>query len=177
MIKVSIRLDKRYRLKNGKFPVRIKIARKENVLYLPTGYELEENEWDAESQKVIKRADRKIINARLAKQYYEACEKLSSLQKEGKLRFYSNKKLQDYLNNECTDEQLENNLFKTQFQNFVATKENANTLEIYNTTRQSIIDFCDYDTLLLEDIDFDWLEAYVRHLKTKAIKQILLPQN
>ena len=56
MIKVSIRLDKRYRLKNGKFPVRIKIARKENVLYLPTGYELEENEWDAESQKVIKRA-------------------------------------------------------------------------------------------------------------------------
>ena len=54
MIKVSIRLDKRYRLKNGKFPVRIKIARKENVLYLPTGYELEENEWDAESQKVIK---------------------------------------------------------------------------------------------------------------------------
>ena len=61
--------------------MRIKIARKENVLYLPTGYELEENEWDAESQKVIKRADRKIINARLAKQYYEACEKLSSLQK------------------------------------------------------------------------------------------------
>lgn len=170
MIKVSIRLDKRYRLKNGKFPVRIKIARKENILYLPTGYELEENEWDAESQKVIKRADRKIINARLAKQYYEACEKLSSLQKEGKLRFYSNKKLQDYLNNECTDEQLENSLFKTQFQNFVATKENANTLEIYNTTRQSIIDFCDYDTLLLEDIDFDWLETYVRHLKNKGNK-------
>ena len=69
------------------------------------------------------------------------------------------------MNNECTDEQLENILFKTQFQNFVATKENANTLEIYNTTRQSIIDFCDYETLLLEDIDFDWLEAYVRHLK------------
>ena len=44
MIKVTIKLDKRRRLKNGKFPLKYKIARKDSALYIATGYELEEKE-------------------------------------------------------------------------------------------------------------------------------------
>ena len=47
MIKVSIKLDKRRRLNSGKFPLKFKVARKDSAIYIPTGYELKEDEWDA----------------------------------------------------------------------------------------------------------------------------------
>ena len=69
MIKVSIKLDKRRRLKNGKYPLKYKIARKDGAIYIPTGYELKEEEWDAENERVKSLADRRIINIKLGSQF------------------------------------------------------------------------------------------------------------
>lgn len=52
MIKISIKLDKRRRLNSGRFPLKFKVARKDSAIYIPTGYELKEDEWDAKNEKV-----------------------------------------------------------------------------------------------------------------------------
>ena len=65
MIKVTVKLDKRYRLKNGKYPLKIKVARNGGAFYLSTGFELEEKEWDVANSKIKKRQSQRIDNLRL----------------------------------------------------------------------------------------------------------------
>ena len=76
MIKVTIKLDKRRRLKNGKFPLKYKIARKDSALYIATGYELEEKEWDATNEKVKNIPTRNAINLKLGKRLIELNDKI-----------------------------------------------------------------------------------------------------
>lgn len=97
MIKVSIKLDKRRRLNNGKFPLKFKIARKDSAIYIPSGYELKEDEWDAKNEKVKNIPDYRKVNLKLIKKLALLNEKIEMLQNEGKLRYYSNKKLITYL--------------------------------------------------------------------------------
>lgn len=165
MIKVSIKLDKRRRLKSGKFPLKYKIARKDGAIYIPTGYELKEEEWDAENERVKSLADRRIINIKLGSQLAILNDKIMTLQQEGKMRFYSNKKLLLYLSNKGTENENVQRLFKTQYEAFVATKENATTIDIYKNVINKIKEYCDYESLELQDIDIDWLNGYTEKLR------------
>ena len=165
MIKVSIKLDKRRRLKNGKYPLKYKIARKDGAIYIPTGYELKEEEWDAENERVKSLADRRIINIKLGSQLAVLNDKIMTLQQEGKMRFYSNKKLLLYLTNKGTENENVQRLFRTQYEAFVATKENATTIDIYKNVINKIKEYCDYESLELQDIDIDWLNGYTEKLR------------
>lgn len=64
MIKVTIKLDKRRRLNNGKYPLKYKIARKDSAIYIATGFELEDKEWDAKNEKVKMLSSKNAINTR-----------------------------------------------------------------------------------------------------------------
>lgn len=165
MIKVSIKLDKRRRLKNGKFPLKYKIARKDGAIYIPTGYELKEDEWDAKNEKVKSLADRRIINIKLGCQLAVLNDKILKLQQDGKMRFYSNKKLLQYLSNKEAENENVQRLFKTQYEAFVATKDNATTIDIYRNATNKIKEYCDYESLELQDIDIDWLNGYTEKLR------------
>lgn len=168
MIKISIKLDKRRRLNNGKYPLKFKVARKECALYIPTGYELEEKDWDAKNEKVQNLANKREINVRLGKRIAILNEKIFKLQDEGALRTYSNKKLLFYLSDKETKEEAKNSLFSTQLSSFLLSKERQSTISIYRYTEKSIQSFCDYDTLRISDINIDWLEKYKEHLKEKG---------
>lgn len=168
MIKVSIKLDKRRRLNNGKYPLKYKVARKECALYIPTGYELEEKDWDVKNEKVVNLANKREINIRLSKRVAILNEKIFKLQDEGVLRTYSNKKLLFYLSDKETKEEEKNALFATQLNSFLLSKEKQSTVSIYRYTEKSIKSCCDYDTLRLSDINIDWLEKYKEHLKAKG---------
>ena len=100
MIKVSIKLDKRRRLNNGKYPLKFKIARKDSAIYIPSGYELKEDEWDAKNEKVKNIPDYRKVNLKLIKKLTLLNDRIELLQNEGKLRYFSNKKLIMYLSNE-----------------------------------------------------------------------------
>lgn len=165
MIKVSIKLDKRRRLKNGKYPLKYKIARKDGAIYIPTGYELKEEEWDAENERVKSLADRRIINIKLGSQLAILNDKIMTLQQEGKMRFYSNKKLLLYLSNKGTENENVQRLFRTQYEAFMATKKNATTIDIYKNVINKIKEYCDYESLELKDIDIDWLNGYTEKLR------------
>ena len=126
MIKISIKLDKRRRLNNGKFPLKFKIARKDKAIYIPTGYELNENDWDAKNEKVKNIPNKRILNIKLGKRLSDINDKVITLQAEGKLRYFSNKKLSLYLSNDESKEEYENHLFKTQMADFISKKDGGN---------------------------------------------------
>ncbi len=167
MIKATLKLDKRRKLNNGKYPLKIKIARKDTSFYLGTSYELNENEWDADACKVKLRADKKTINLKLEKRLTSIKEKILALQEAGQLRYYTNAKLRSFLLNE-DDHDMTEHLFRVQFEDFLSSKTSKNTNRIYTTTKVKIQGFCDYDALILEEIDINWLDRFVAHLKDEG---------
>ncbi len=171
MIKVTIKLDKRRRLKNGKFPLKYKIARKDSALYIATGYELEEKEWDATNEKVKNIPTRNAINLKLGKRLIELNDKIQELQAKGKLRLLSNKKLMSILTNEESDNDIKEHLFITQYEHFIKTKDNPGTVRVYSSVIKVIERYCDIKTLMLEDIDLDWIDNFVHYLKENQNKQ------
>ncbi len=164
MVKITIKLDKRRMLKNGKYPLKFKIARKDCAMYIPTGYELKESEWDANSEKVKIRADKHIINLKLTKRLVALNDRLQELQFNGKLRSCSNKRLIEYLTGDDNDNP-ERRYAKTQFEDFLKTKKKQTTISIYHSTIYAISNFCDFSHLLLEDIDVEWLSAFTKYLQ------------
>lgn len=171
MIKVTIKLDKRRRLNNGKYPLKYKIARKDSAIYIATGFELEDKEWDAKNEKVKMLSSKNAINIKLGKKLIEINSKIQELQEQGKLRLVSNKKLLSLLTNEENNNDIKEHLFKTQCNNLISTKDNAGTLRIYKSAINAIKQYCDYDTLMLEDIDVTWIDNFVNHLKIKGNKE------
>lgn len=171
MVKISIKLDKRRKLNNGKFPLKIKIARKNCALYIATGYELHANEWDSKNEKVKLLTNRNAINLKLSKKIVEITDKVQELQNAGKLRLLPNKKLLSILTNQDDSNDIKEHLFKTQCEKFIKTKDNQGTINIYNTTINIIRKYCNYDDLLLEDIDVEWIDNFVRHLKHQGNKE------
>lgn len=165
MIKVSIKLDKRRRLNNGKYPLKFKVARKDKAIYISTGYELKDEDWDSKNEKVKNLPDKRLINIKLGKRLADISDKIIELQSEGKLRYFSNKKLTLYLSNEEDKEEYNSRLFKTQMSSFIDKIDNEGTKRIYLGTENKLKDFCDYDTLRLEDIDIEWLDNFVEYLK------------
>lgn len=165
MIKVTIKLDKRRKLKNGKYPLKFKIARKNGAIYIPAGYELKEEEWDAKNEKVKSIADRRIINIKLGSQLAVLNDKIMKLRQDGKMRFFTNKKLLLYLTNKGTEEENDKRLFKTQYEAFMLTKINETTKYIYKNAVNKIKEYCDYESLELNDVDIDWLNGYTEKLR------------
>lgn len=173
MIKVSIKLDKRRRLNNGKFPLKFKVARKDKAIYISTGYELNEEDWDAKNEKVKNLPDKRLLNIKLGKRLSDINDKVIELQSEGKLRYYSNKKLCLYLSNEESKDEYKKHLFKTQMEDFLNKKDNEGTRSIYLSTENRMKEFCDYDTLRIEDIDIEWLDRFSDFLKKENTKNTI----
>lgn len=173
MIKVSIKLDKRRKLNNGKFPLKFKIARKDKAIYIATGYELKEEDWDAENEKIKNLPDKRLLNIKLGKRLSNINDKVIELQAEGKLRYFSNKKLALFLSNEEDKKEYENHLFKTQMADFLSKKDSTGTIKLYTSTENRIKDFCDYDTLRVEDIDIEWLDSFCDFLKKDNTKNTI----
>lgn len=170
MIKVSIKLDKRRRLNNGKFPLKFKVARKDAAIFIGAGYELKEEDWDEKNEKVKNLPERKNMNMKLAKKLLAINEKIEKLQEEGKLRSYSNKKLALYLQNEESKNTSIQMLLKTQLQELVNLKEKDSTKVVYYTTESKLKEFYDYDTLRIDEIDITWLNDFSSKLKEQGNK-------
>lgn len=165
MVKISIKLDKRRILNNGRYPLKFKVARKDSAMYIPTGYELKDSEWDAKNEKVKNRTDKNLINLKLSKRIVVLNDRLQELQFNGKLRSYSNKKLIEYLAGQ-DESNPEKQYVKAQFEDFIKTKTKDATIKVYRATMYSLSNFCDFDNLLLEDIDIDWLSAFEKYQRS-----------
>ena len=170
MVKVSVVLEKRYKLKDDTYQLKIKVFRNHKAMYIPTGLFIKDSEWDMESRKVVHRRDKTALNNKLLTLHNEVVNKIASLQKEGTLRSYSNVKLFDYL---CgTPDSDKDKLFKTQFLQYLKSCKTQRTQDIYISTLKHIEIFSDINSLYLEDIDTSWLDDFCTYLYKEGCKAV-----
>jgi site-specific recombinase XerD len=170
MVKVSIILDKRYLLKSGKYPVKIRIARNGSTFFIPTRYELNKEEWDDAAHKVVRRKDKTILNLNLSKRRESIEQEIENLQNKGLLRAFSNARLAEHLKD--GKERNIQKLFITQFNDYVARANKARTKEIYQSTLRHIERYCNIDDLTIDDIDIDWLDRFCAYLSANGCKAV-----
>jgi len=157
MVKVSIRLDKRHRLKDGTYPLKLAVARK-STFWLPLDVYLNEEDWDAENERIINIPNRKTLNALIQQRQSDVNIKLMALQNNGTLRSYTTAALIAYLQND--DEDNQPHLFHIMADKFLMAKDNASTKRIYEDTIRMLKDFTRYESLTFEEMTVSWLNSF-----------------
>ena len=158
MVKVSLRLDTRYRHKNGTFPLKLAIARK-HTFYVPVGIDVRPEDWDEAAQRIKNVPNYKILTALARQRCSEAESRILQLQASGKLRSFTDKALIAYLQKE--DENELPHLFKESYDLFLSLKTNASTRRIYERTAALIREFTPhFDSLTFEEMNVRWLTDF-----------------
>lgn len=165
-MKITIKLDKRYRLANGCYPVKLSVARNGKTFYVPLGVEVREEDWDenAKNQNYIKNMqERNALNMFLRSRLSQAEQIVRDMQLKGKLRQLSNKALVARLSAERTSsEQVQ--LFSHQATLCLAEKKNKDSVSTFHSAIKALKKFYNYDTLTLSDITKEFLQDFQQHL-------------
>jgi len=165
-MKITIKLDKRYRLANGCYSVKLSVARNGKTFYVPLGIEVREEDWDesAKNQNYIKNVkERNALNMFIRSRLSQAEQTVRDLQLKGTLRDFSNKQLIARLSVERTStEQMQ--LFSHQATLCLAEKKNKDSVSTFLSAIKALQKFCDYDALTLSHITKHFLEDFRDYL-------------
>ena len=171
MVKISLRLDKRYRLSDGKYPVKMAVARNGKTLYVPVGLTLKEEDWDAKAINHVKNIpQRKSVNAFLNGQLSRAELMVQDLQTKGEMKTLSDKELINFLSQErIKEETVKEQFFATHASELMQEKRKENTVKTYDNAIQRIKKFCDYDSLQVTEINKMWVEDFISYLTKEKL--------
>lgn len=168
MVKITVRLDKRYRLSTGEYPLKLAVARGGTTFYVPLNITLSENEWDKVQGKVKNRIDKKTLNHILQETLLQANRKILALQSEGRLRELSNRELSSILSSDDTENEREHH-FSYQAEKFISTIDKERTKQIYLSTIYIIKSLEEYETLRFEDMTVGWLREFDSNLAIRGL--------
>lgn len=157
-------LDLRGKAKDGKGSILLSIFHNKTTATVPTGIRVSAREWNGE--RVIRRDDANILNARLSKKKSDIDTAIASL---SLVEFLDNLTATDIKHKvsgkkEIKDRYLVSSLFEEYMQNGLS----EGTKEIYRTTLGKIISFAG-DRIRIDQITVKWLFEFDRHLgKTQS---------
>ena len=172
-MKINVRLDKRYRLANGKYAVKLTISRNGRTLYLPLGIEVREEDWDAtcRNQNYVKNIKEKTaLNMHIRSRLSQAEQTIRDLQLKGLLRQFDNRKLIEYLSTDRTHTE-ERQYLSFQAEECLKEKTNKDTVDTYRSAIKALSRHYDYETFLLQDFSRKMLEDFRRKLSDEGLKQ------
>ena len=169
MSRPALRLDTRRALKDGTYPVQIKVGYGTN-LYLSTGVYLDPQDWDPRLQVCTGRQARTINNI-LSTSLLRVSNRIMELRETGQYETYSRAQLRQML----TDMSLTSPTIGVptlgQYIDKVRDLKTANTQVSYVTTKNRLALYCDVDNLRFTDMSFAWFEAFVKQLETDGLKR------
>ena len=171
-MKITVKLDKRYRLISGKYAVKLSIARNGKTLYIPLGIEVKEEDWDAtgKNQNYVKNIrERNALNMHIRSRLSQAEQAIRDLQLRGLLRQFDNKKLIAYLSTDRKKTE-KRQLFSFQAEQYLKEKNNKGSIDTYNNAIKALGRHYDYERLTLMDIDKKMLEDYRKKLQGEGLK-------
>lgn len=157
MVKINIRLENRYKRKDGRSGLRLAVHRNGKTLYESLNIYIKSEDWDKDKQ-AIKGASNRSLNTMLQRKKADIEERLLKLQDNGTLRTYSDNQLMRYLLGDDDNEQP--HYFKKVLDKYVATKNRKRTQEIYAATARKLQAFCDFDTITFEEMNVSWLRSF-----------------
>lgn len=157
MVKINIRLENRYKRKDGRSGLRLAVHRNGKTLYTSLNLYIKPEDWDKDKQ-AIKGVSNRSMNTMLQRKKVDIEERLLELQNNGTLRTYSDNQLIRYLLGDDDNERP--HYFKEVLDKYVATKKRKRTQEIYSATIRKLQAFCDFDTITFEEMNVSWLRSF-----------------
>lgn len=169
MAKTSLRLDTRRQLKDGTYPVQIKVGYGTN-LYLPTGIYLAAEDWDEKLQICTGRQARTINNI-LSGSLLRVTNRLLELRETGQYDTYNTAQLRQMLTDITLTAPTIGVPTFAEYIDKVAALKTANTAVSYATTKNRLAAYCDIDKLRFTDLSYAWFEAFINKLQADGLKR------
>lgn len=164
MVQIGVRLDKRKKKKDGTYPLKISVHRDGKTLYIPLNISLQEDEWNAKKEEIIKRADRRNLNILVADKLSDVNMRLLRLQSEGKSRSLTNKEFLRVLSGD--DDSNKPHYFSEALDCYISLLQTEGTKRLYLATEKKLKLFCGsrYKELTFEEITPSWLKMFDKKL-------------
>ena len=171
-MKINVKLDKRYRLANGKYSVKLSISRNGKTLYIPLGIEVRQEDWDAtgKNQNYVKNVkERTAMNMFIRSRLSQAEQTIRDLQLKGLLRQFDNKRLIEYLSNDRTHVEQKQYL-SYQAQLCMKEKTNKESVDTYRNAIKALSRHYNYEDFMLQDFTRKMLEEFRKKLTDEGLK-------
>lgn len=171
-MKIKVKLDKRYKLSNGKYSVKLSISRNGKTLYLPLGIEVKEEDWDAtgRNQNYVKNIkERTSLNMYIRSRLSQAEQTIRDLQLKGLLREFDNKRLIEYLSSDRTHIERRQYL-SYQAEQCMKEKTNESSIDTYRNAIKALSRHYNYEDFMLQDFSRKMLEDFRRKLIDEGLK-------
>ena len=169
MAKSTLRLDTRRALKDGTYPVQIKVGYGSN-LYLPTGIYLAKEDWDARLQVCTGRAARRINNI-LGTALLNTNNRILELKESGQFGRLTPAQLRQMLTNLELTAPTVGIPSVGEYIDKVRALKTANTQVSYTTTKTRLAGYCDVDKLRFSDLSYAWFEGFINQLENDGLKR------
>lgn len=172
-MKITVKLDKRYRLANGKYSVKLSISRNGRTFYIPLGIEVREEDWDAtgRNQNYIKNVKERVaLNMHIRSRLSQAEQTIRDLQLKGLLRQFDNKKLMEYLSADRTNVS-QRQFLRYQAEQCMKEKTNESSIDTYRNAIKALSRHYDYEGFMLTDFSRKMLEEFRKKLTDEGLKQ------
>ena len=165
----SLRLDKRRALKDGTYPVQIKVGYGTN-LYLPTGVYLEADAWDDRLQLCVGKQARTINNV-LSTSLLRITNRIMELRETGQYDTYTTAQLRQMLTDLTLTAPTVGVLHLGDYIDKVKALKTPKTALSYETTIVRLKLYCDPYKVKLQDMSYAWWEAWVKSMQDDGLKR------
>ena len=169
MGKSCLRLDLRRPLKDGTYPVQIKVGHGTN-LYLATGIYLAPGDWDARLQVSTGKAARRVNNI-LGTLLLQTNNRILELRETGQWGKLTTAQLRQMLTNLDLTAPTVGVPSLGDYLDRVRDLKTANTQVSYVTTKNRLALYCDPDQLRFNDMSYAWFEAFIKKLEDDGLKR------
>lgn len=169
MAKSCLRLDLRRPLKDGTYPVQVKVGFGTN-LYLATGIYLKPEDWDARLQVCTGKAARRINNI-LGTLLLQTNNRVLELRESGQFGKLTTAQLRQMLTNLELSAPTVGVPSVGDYIDRVRDLKTPNTQVSYVTTKNRLALYCDPDTLRFSDLSYAWFEAWIKKMEDDGLKR------
>lgn len=169
MAKSTLRLDTRRALKDGTYPVQIKVGYGSN-LYLPTGIYLAKEDWNAQLQICTGHAARRINNI-LGTALLNTNNRILELKESGQFGKLTPAQLRQMLTHLELTAPTVGIPSVGEYIDKVRALKTANTQVSYTTTKTRLAGYCDVDKLRFSDLSYIWFEGFINQLENDGLKR------
>ena len=169
MAKSCLRLDLRRPLKDGTYPVQVKVGFGTN-LYLSTGIYLKPGDWDARLQVCTGTAARRINNI-LGTLLLQINNRVLELRESGQFGKLTAAQLRQMLTNLELSAPTVGVPSVGDYIDRVRDLKTPNTQVSYVTTKNRLALYCDPDTLRFSDLSYAWFEAWIKKMEDDGLKR------
>lgn len=169
MARSSLRLDQRRALKDGTYPVQIKVGYGTN-LYLPTGVYLEAKDWDPRLCVCIGKQARSINNV-LSTSLLRITNRIMELRETGQYDTLTTAQLREMLTDLSLTAPTVGVLHLGDYIDKVKALKTPKTALSYDTTIVRMKLYCDPYKVKLQDMSYSWWEAWVKNMQDGGLKR------